>query len=379
MRASRAASISTEASISSSNASDSGVIITFDAIARRLNNTDASTPEQLAISDLRLLHHYTTVTYATFDRVTSQHHIWQNYFIHLGFEHHYVLRGIFAVTALHLAILDPSSSASLMIQSSTQCKAAIPPETPSPLNPAIKLQIRNADAMVNIDDRGLAEFRTVLRDLKAENSSPVVAFSCLTVIHAFAIAQVTPKQEPITDLLNCLGLIRGVATVVRPYWYEVLETEMRPILDNGIRRVNHGHVAELSRLEELVESILPSVDPTMAADYLTALEELHNTISEVQNIMQYHSVLAVLFSWPVVLSERFMSCLAAHEPVSLIIIAHFAASFSSANNIWWLENWNKHIIIAVDQRLLPEFQRWLDWPKQICGLDTDSEGGAPTS
>lgn len=233
--------------------------------------------------------------------------------------------------------------------------------------------------MVDIDDRGLAEFRTVLRGLRAANSPPVVAFSCLTVIHAFATAQVAPTQEPITDLLNCLGLVRGVATVVRPYWYEVLETEMRPILDNGVRRVAHSHVPEVSQLKQLIESVLPSVDPTMTPDYLAALEELHNTISEVQNIMQCHSVLGILFSWPTVLSERFMSCLAAHEPVSLIILAHFAATFSSANNVWWLEYWNKRIVVAVNQRLPPEFQRWLNWPKLICGLDTDSESGFSTS
>ncbi|RDL38644.1 uncharacterized protein BP5553_02984 [Venustampulla echinocandica] len=312
-----------------------GVIDNFDSIARQLDNPGSPSPEHLDLNALRLLHHYSTSSYATLDRITSQHHIWQHFMVQLGFEHKYVLRGILAIAALHIAAVDRTSIAGMLIQASTQY------------------------------NRGLRDFRTELRAMSTKNSIPIVAFSCFTVINAFAAGQVTVLQKPISDLLNCLGLIRGVGSVMRPYWYSLLQSELRPILDNGWMCGVSGEVPELLRLKSLIQSVITFTNPHMATKYNAAVEKLHEVILEIQSAVEHRSTLALLFIWPTELSEEFMSCLVEQEPVSLIILAHFAAILSYARDIWWVKGWDEYIISNVDECLPPDLRTWLDWPKQI--------------
>jgi hypothetical protein len=219
-----------------------------------------------------------------------------------------------------------------------------------------------------LDNRGLAEFRIVMRDLNAASSAPVVAFSFLTVMHAFAVAQVSSQHEPIGDMINCMGLVRGVSVVLRPFWNQVVETPLQPILANGFRQGLCGEVEEILKLKELIQSELTPDDQRMTEAYYKALEDLNSITLEIRNLTAAHSVLGIMFSWPVVLTEDFMAALTARKPVALIILSHFAAIFSSSNDTWWLRGWNERILNAVDRQILPNLRPWLDWPRQICGI-----------
>jgi hypothetical protein len=312
-----------------------GLITSFNNISRSLSG-HITTLEDLAIDDLRLLHHFTTKTCATLDSVVSQQHIWQESVIQLGFQHPFLLRGILGISALHLATLYPDSSANFVIQASNQY------------------------------NRALLDFRKVLQTVGEENCVAVFAFSCFTVIHAFAVAQVHQPHDPISDFLNCMRLVQGVVAVLAPHYAALSTSELSPILDNGPKGGIQGEILEILKLKALVKS-LPDDDRGETADaYLHAIDLLHTVLLESQKAGENQSCLALLFSWPALLSPKFFSSLSIQEPVSLIIMAHFASTLNHKKNFWWITCWNTCIVNDVESRLSPDLHEWLVWPRQMC-------------
>jgi hypothetical protein len=76
-----------------------GLITGFNNISRGLRG-HGEIPEELAIDDLKLLHHFTTKTYATLDSVVSKQHIWRESAVQIGFQYPFLLRGILGISAL---------------------------------------------------------------------------------------------------------------------------------------------------------------------------------------------------------------------------------------------------------------------------------------
>ena len=296
----------------------------------------STAPEGLALDDLRLLHHFTTKTYATLDCVVSQQLIWRDYIVQVGFQHSFLLRGVLAISALHLATLDLKSSAPFVLQASNQYNCA------------------------------LLDFRNVLRSVGEENCVAVFSFSCLTVVYAFAVAQVHELQDPIADFLNCMHLVQGVATVLGPHYPVLMMSDVRPILENSVKGVDSGEIPEILRLKILVHSLPDDDHGETSSAYIHAIDLLHTVFLETKLSVSTQSFLGLIFSWPALLSPIFFSSLSIQEPVAIIIVAHFAAILGSKRDIWWIANWNEYIINSVEARLSNDLLEWLIWPRQIC-------------
>lgn len=311
------------------------MINTFNNISRSLREC-SSVQEDLAISDLKLLHHFTTKTYATLDSVVSQQDIWRDSLVQIGFQHPFLLRGVLAISALHLATLDPDSSPDFVVQAANQYNC------------------------------GLQDFRNALQNVGEKNAVAVFAFSCLTVVHAFAVAQVHIPQDPIADFLNCIRLVQGVSIVLRPHYEVLANSELGPILNNSAKGGTQGEIPEMLQLQTLVNS-LPDQDrgDTVSA-YRHAINLLHTVVLESQTSGKTQSYVSLLFTWPALLSPKFLSSLSIEEPVSLIIMAYFAAILGHKEGFWWIARWNEYIISAVESKLSPDLLEWLLWPRRMC-------------
>jgi len=288
------------------------------------------------MDDLKLLHHFTTKTYATLDSLVSQQNIWRESIVQVGFQYPFLLRGILAISALHLATLNPDLRANFVIQASNQYS------------------------------RALLDFQNVLHDVREENCAAVFAFSCLTVIHAFAVAQIHQPKEPILDFLNCMRLAQGVVTVLQPHYSTLLVSELGPILENGPKGGIQGEIREILQLRTLIESLPEDEHGKKAAAYLHAVDLLHSVSLESQNGGEGQSYIALLLSWPATLSPKFFTSLSILEPASLIILAHFAGVLGHKKGVWWIASWDTYIINDVDSRLSPDLLEWLVWPRQVC-------------
>lgn len=312
------------------------LITRFDNISRSLSGHNG-TPEDLALDDLKLLHHFTTKTCATLDSVASQQHIWRESVVEIGFQHPFLLRGILSISALHLATLTPESSSNFVVQASNQY------------------------------NRALLEFRNVLRNIGEGNCVAVFAFSCITVIHAFAVAQIQPPVDPTSDFLNCMRLVQGVVTVLQPHYPVLARSELKPILENGPKGGIQGEILEILQLKSLVKSLPDEDHGETANTYVHAINLLHGVLLEAQEAGENQSYLALLLSWPALLSPKFFASLSIQEPISLIIMAYFASILGHKRTFWWTACWNTCIVHDVESRISPDLIEWLQWPKQRCG------------
>jgi hypothetical protein len=69
-------------------------------------------------------------------------------------------------------------------------------------------------------------------------------------------------------------------------------------------------------------------------------------------------------TWPASVSDHFLSMISRHEPVAIILLAHFAVLMAEMRRVWWLEHWAERLVNAAQQSLqgVPTLHRWLRWP-----------------
>jgi len=324
------------------------------------------------VEDMRLLHHYTADTYSTLDTAVAQRPLWQKTVVELGFRHPFLLHGILAIAALHLAV--------------------------TTIDPGVGRQhlVRSSSAHINV---ALGQFRKLLDDtyennVNRDNCTALFVFSCIVVVYNFAVAQTeeqpTPDDDPdpLAALLNCIRLVRGVNSVLQPHWLTLMTSEVAPLLLNGCRRGVSGKEPEIMRLRDLIITSVTSTsrgddtadDDGSQACCLEAVEQLNSVFLETKDCpsgtgAESRSKLALLFTWPVTLSERFVELVSERHPVTLVILAHFAVLLRHVGDCWWLAGWCERIIDAVEAAVGWEYQEWLLWPKQHGrghGMDTDA-------
>lgn len=76
--------------------------------------------------------------------------------------------------------------------------------------------------------------------------------------------------------------------------------------------------------------------------------------------------LSVAFAWTTELSDPFTRLLTAHDPIAVLVLAHFAALLSECQRGWWVRELPQRIVGAAQKLLMstPELLDYLDWPLQ---------------
>lgn len=152
--------------------------------------------------------------------------------------------------------------------------------------------------------------------------------------------------------------------------FSAFVSELSLIFENSLKGGIQGEISAILQLKALVKS-LPDDDHRETADaYLHVIDLLYVVLLESEKAGENQPYLALLFSWPVLLSPKFLSFLSIQEPVSLIIMAHFAGILGHKKDFWWITCWNTCILNDVESRLSPDLLEWLVWPRQMCGDQT---------
>ncbi|KAG9228116.1 hypothetical protein BJ875DRAFT_435881 [Amylocarpus encephaloides] len=277
----------------------------------------------LAVEDLEPLHHFITHAYATLGIRPESQRIWLDCVVLLGFKNPLVLQGHLSISALHLATLLPAQSQTCVAHALTQY------------------------------DRKLATFRVALQNANSENYKAIYNFSYITVIHALAIAQVQKPEDPAGGLLGCMHLVQGVMVVLVPFLSELYSSEFGPMLRPDIFES---------------DDVLPRCfqrGQNNATE--NALDLLHHLVCKAHADTVGEPYVHYMLCWHALLSSGFLQDLSRKDPVSMILLAHFAAvlSLKSKAENWFVARWSIHIFDAVESRLEPNLKEWLDWPRAV--------------
>jgi hypothetical protein len=288
----------------------------------------------LGLDDMLLLHHYTATTYAVLDTCSNSgmQRLWQDNVVRIGLQHPFLLRGILAVSAAHLAYLSPSKKSKYLLQSSQHV------------------------------DIALQEFQSQLLHLEESSVLPLFPLACLLVVQTYSFVNLQDTSDHIEAFLSCVQLVKGVSTVLSARWDIFEHCELSPLISAGIMQDKDVAASEFAPLCDTVRRCMQEASDIDRLACLTAVHHLQFVFNGVQECVQDKSALAILLTWPLKLPPRFIEMISERHPFALIILAHVVVILQSVGQVWWLTAWDAKLLEAVIAYVDDDYRMWLAWP-----------------
>ena len=294
--------------------------------------------------DFELFHHFITVTCFTLSDRQASHELWRINAPQVAFQHDCLMRGILAISALHLGELKPERK-----------------------DYYAHLAGRQQDA-------ALSAFRPIMSDTNETNCDAFFGLSSLIVVYGFA----APKASDSLGLFSYSGddsdewlpLIRGVNSIILNVWPYVKRGRLSGLL--------HDHQQEPPQTDlpaVLQEQLLNLEDLCAVSDgqeaiaaYKQALEALQICFIRMNNRPMYECEVSIAFLWPVMIPQDYISLLNARKPAALIILAYYCIILHHLDYYWWMQGWASHILENIQHELGDDLRSWIQWPISAVGI-----------
>lgn len=294
---------------------------------------------QLQINELELLHHFTTETCFTLSDRQESHSLWQVTAPQEAFRHEFLMRGILAISALHLSHLRPHMSD------------------------------HYAHIAAQHQDAALSCFRLVMAKMDQSNCDAFFALSSLIVVYGFE----SPKAADSLGMFTYNGehsdewlpLIRGVNSILQTVFPWIKNGRLSGLLHDHDRGPTETGIPailddQLKQLESFCNNVKGGEEAIIACR--TAVGQLQHCFVRMNNKMPYECEVSLAFLWPVMIPEYFLSMLNQKRPEALIILAHYCVIVHHLDDYWWMRGWAMRIIENIHRELDDEWRYWLQWP-----------------
>ncbi|KAH6670136.1 hypothetical protein B0J14DRAFT_112042 [Halenospora varia] len=264
-------------------------------------------PPSLAseIKDLELLHFYTTTTALSLSNLPDRKHIWQWVIPQLAFSHHCLMHGILAISAFHLARVQPARKEQLLTEASQQHASA------------------------------LSLFRSETQDINPSNCEACFAFSSLLVVDAWSSSGgngdlfFTSSDYSDQTSVEWVTLIRGVYHLLLSSWSWVESGPLQPLmklLPDDAPPPSDLNTEEKTRFDSLTSICEPTND--ICVEEAHALKEavslLRTTYAQMIALDPRISDAGMILSWTIQVPELYLRMVRRRQPPSLVVLAHYA-------------------------------------------------------
>lgn len=318
-------------------------------ILSQLGSENAATAAGPALNlhDLELMIQWCNTTFKTLSRSEQTDPIWRNYVPEEALSHPFLMHGILAVSALHLARTGPD-----------------PSRRGSYLNRAVAHQ-----------NQALALFRDLLGDVNDSNAKAMFAFAGIVVIYSFAFPHTPGVQDPVScveDLLQVLVLARGVQQVIyapRDFRDFLGASSFAPILQvEEIRGpIPEDASVQLRRLHEANDACAARDADHEQEVYERAIVNLEEMLSWCYSGMRANTIAG---RWAIRLAPRFMVLLREQEPLALIMLAHYGVLLRYLQHRWCFDEWSVRASKVVWAILDDQWRPLVEWAmKEILGAN----------
>ncbi|KAM0563753.1 hypothetical protein ACHAPJ_001485 [Fusarium lateritium] len=309
-------------------------------------------PQELWARDCELMHHYCTVTADSLSVRKDLAYVWAVAVPRLGYQHPFVMHGILAIAAAHKAYLVPSNRRTYL-----------------PL----------ADYHQTLGSEG---YRRYLQDFDLSNWMPVFGFASVVVLHMLTLPMRMDNrtlEEPITNIIELAGLLRGIRTTLQPILRRIVKSEFAPVVF-GIWLLDSDD--EVEPCPSLEHSALP-VDTWVALKRLRAFQEadipaggLEHYAKAMDNLETstrlfaaagLYAEVGVAHFWLYTVDDSVFLDLAAHKPHALLLFAYFFVYLAVfEKTFWFTRGWSQQLMAKIEEGLAsqPKFLEMLHWPKQ---------------
>ncbi|KAL4862607.1 hypothetical protein BDV12DRAFT_178583 [Aspergillus spectabilis] len=301
-----------------------------------LGGTQQSTPlnPPLDITQLRLLVNWQHETCQFFSRDTETRIVWQIYLVDEALKNPFLMHGILAVSALHLALSEPAQDQAFWLGLATGHKG-----------------------------QALQPFREGLERVTSDNSRAMMGLSALVVAYAFgsALTDVWDVDRPSLDALNnVFVLCRGVQHITNQSYSFLRQSNFAPLFTPGNPAIEiPEHVKEsLNHLDRLNTECLHAGDHD-AATYTHVIAAIRGLSGHA--FAQPNSM-TLAAGWAIRVSQEYLGYLQDKVPFALVVHAHYCAFLHLARGNCFLQYWGRAVLNDILQLLDETWKPHIKWP-----------------
>lgn len=289
-----------------------------------------------------LMYHYTAFTSKEVTTNERIQHLWRYEVLDEAVKFPFLMHGLLAVSALHLADKDPHSTAEYL-----------------PLS-------------IHHQNLAISSFRNALAQITKENCHAVFAQAAVVSMSCKLFSCIKARRNPpylpsLDDIIEPFILTRGVGEVVGVASAWIREGPLAPMVD-GHEVPNAEHVelplATKTHIQNLRDLFHRSVDDAedlgALLEAMAALERIYKELA----ICDPEVVLnpGTVWKWPNLSPTEYMTLLRQHHPHALLLYAHFASLSRVHNRYWYFRDWGAQAVAVVTAALPPELQSWIQYP-----------------
>lgn len=289
------------------------------------------------------MHNYSTKAYSTLMSYGHHDEIWQQLTPHEAFKHDFLLDGVLAFSAFHMASEQPE-----------RCQKLV--------NVALEYQ-----------NLASGSFREALNQVTEANTVAIFIFSILMMVCAIASPRFGPRglsasESPTETLFLLFDFLQGVGSIVmisRPW---LMASPMKAIMDDMYRpderldrdnpekaaldrlRARNGHVTgpEVEEQHRMFASAIDALEACFTRGKVTAI------------------------SWLGMAGEGMIIRLKNREPMAQLIFVHWGILLHELRDRWWARDFGSSLVHSLSTELRRVGPHWVDataWARSEVGLE----------
>jgi hypothetical protein len=313
------------------------------------DSTSAGQISFLEIKNLELLHFYTTTTSLTLSNRPELQQIWQQVVPQIAFIHGFLLHGILAFSALHLARLQPERKSLLYMEASLH------------------------------HDVGVKGFRIAMSDIAPENCDACLAFSTIVAAYAWASSDRTGDLFFSDKLaseeqshVEWASLLRGVFTLLGAAEEWMSSSSLKMILHPPSMTTLPVEVVdpELGIKLKALSQLWDSSPEAFSVDEMEALgTTLSILLEECELVMSSYDdhlvdIVSIVYGWPIKVPAAFLAMVQELRPEALIVLAHYSLLLNKAESVWFMQGMSRRLLQTIHKKIGKEWESWIAWPLQ---------------
>ncbi|PYI01445.1 hypothetical protein BO78DRAFT_267512, partial [Aspergillus sclerotiicarbonarius CBS 121057] len=295
-----------------------------------------SSASEFNTQHLILLLNWSTSTCHSIARNDADSPVWQSVVPRRALSCPLLLHGLFAVSALHLAL-------------SSHChgneQQALVEDAQCHQSEAIKMFTEITDSW------GPSEHRASF------------ALSSLLIGSAFAFPlavarQPQTKASPLDELIEVFMLIRRMMNFSTPTIDAIQNSDLAGLLFVEDVQLSPSESSQLAieALHKLLNATcLPGLgNCQVLADAINCLEELLGQLDSAVEMVSRS------FIWVCEVPAAFLDLLQEYNPLALVILAHYCVVLHQLRKRWWISSWGKRVLDVIVKTLGPAWQSAVD-------------------
>ncbi|PBP27436.1 putative C6 transcription factor [Diplocarpon rosae] len=308
----------------------------FSAIS--LNTVNATQLPDFKMFDLELLHTFTNFTCLSFSHRPDKRALWRVQAPKMGFSNLFVMRGLLAVTALHLGNVHQGRD---------------------------EQQVYFQYA-ANMYEKGLHEAAKELPQITSDNATALFLFEAMN--YMYTLGQPRPEKPDICAEYKIFSSFAGINVIHDSSSQALRSGPLAALIRLGDERPRELLGTAGIYLENLRRMVLlnarDSYEVQLFSYVIDELEKPYIVMAQSQsNKWEPNHVFAWLFGTP----KEFGHMISEYRQEALVIFAYGCVLFKRLDSFWWLEGWAERLISQVYDSLDTEHRSWIQWPLEQIG------------